>query len=243
MFKVIENLFRNHRKVSITIPIILAVGGVFLLVYFWINGTPWGKAEIMKEVQEYLDQTYKNKKQVSMARFFLGEGLYYVSCYDVNDMNTNFLVVYGGGGIVRDTYYLSYFERELARDFDKYVKEVYGENSSGYVGMATRNINELGIQELNDDIMLADVANLIQGQFYYSVSIGHPLRRGNDVVDAEKILQIIHYVNLQSYKPSRIDFGFYDEKELDFLLWVQEYAKLTDVDEVKRLIKENLERK
>ena len=236
------------------LKIFIILAGVALLLVFsffiWYHimsyGTPWGREQALKQVQEYLDETYTQKMTVNNVSYQLHQDTYLVSASPESNRNINFLVFINkkdhAWHVWKDQYYIEYFSYGLGAPADKYAKELFGEESRAYASIDGETIKIYGIHGLNENTRLEDVIDVFSDKYHIGVCIYRELNLSDYDKDAEDMLLFINYVNSLKCKPNKVSFSYYEEGSYSsyfrYTLKKEEYQNITVVNDLLPYIQE-----
>lgn len=221
----------------------------FFIFMFMFYGTPWGKVKALKQVQEYLDKTYRQNMVAKSVTYDVDGNTYMVMASPKSNENIKFFVYIDKNGEVwKDKYYIEYFSYELGKGANQYIKELFGNVNRAYAAIDGESIKSYNIEKLSENTKLDDVINKFNGKYYFGVVIYREFPILDYKEDAQKMLKFINYAKSLKSKPNKILFSYYKDgdtssKSLFFVRFDQkEYASITKIEDLISYIQEIVDR-
>jgi len=222
---------------------------IFFSILFFIFGTPWGKATAVKEAQEYLDNTYKQKMVVVLYTTYNFEQKVYIAhANPINNKNIKFNVyISRDGSIWYDSYYIENFSYELGKGINRLTKDLFGNKNRAYANIYSDYIKGFDIENLNENTQITEVEKYFNNQYYINVIVDQKFDSPNREENVEKMFKLINYINNLNSKPDRISISFcYGENGLytNFKLELdrEEYQKIHSISDLKNYIEDNIKK-
>jgi len=210
---------RKRRKIIFGIIggiVAVAVIGTFA-VKFYLSSK---EDKAIQLAQEYLAQKYEQEMQFHHARFsWIDPSCYQITFTPAGNPELYFQVIVQqnltileglkefGHSTCPDNYYLNYFSLYSSRQIGEYVQNIWGESASAYVPDKSSGLYSYSVpSEFYEHMALEEMEAFLDYDVY--IRTDQLLNNESKIPEAQRILDMIRYVQTSQFKPTEILFWY-----------------------------------
>lgn len=225
------------KKIGLMILIVI-IPSFILVIFFSLNGTPWGKAQFKSDVKRYLEQKYLQEMVlISDVNYSFELGTYSISVSPTDFKDIKFAVwqTQGNRSELGDNYYLNYWMFQVNNEFNTFLRSTFVNNKvSGKVVIQHESVSGITANEKLLPPNYDDVKDQLKNGTYIFIEIDKEFNEHYFAEEYSQINTIFNFVKEKNYRFDIIKVNYKKSKNVYFRL---NYTELINVKESRDLSK------
>ncbi|MDD4048999.1 MAG: hypothetical protein PHI90_09325 [Clostridia bacterium] len=195
---------------------------------FW--GTPWGKQNAYKTINNYLENTYNQDMTIVNTYYDFKMGIYGGLVRVKANSDITFTVDILKDNSIRDFYFVRLWENNVKEEIAHYVKTIYDGDYIVTVSIPTNPFNALDYESSDSIPSYFDAREKINSEIKFSIMIIKEFNNSDS--DYLLILNISKHILKQDYRPDRVNYYFSKTKNIKKQSYVNFELSYTDLENI-----------